>query len=54
MCSADFKYYIRLIPIACFVQFMAGNVWTFHAEHTTHTANNSNITLGFGEQELTN
>jgi len=33
---------------------MAGKVWEFHAEHTAHTADNSNIALGFGEQEVTN
>ena len=53
MYSANFKYYVWLILIACFVQFMAGKVWAFHAEHTTHTADNSNIALGFGEQEVT-
>lgn len=32
---------------------MAGKVWTFHAEHTAHRANNSNSALSFGEQEVT-
>jgi hypothetical protein len=33
---------------------MAEKVWAFRAEHTAHTANNSNNALGFGEQEVTN